>query len=159
MVSSGLNNSPLWTRNFIATSLASATRNPYHWLISIENLIIVMIAHWYHLTIWKVTMNFGSHMCFWTASRQTFRLRNYLTMSLIFRTPRSAPHFTTQPHVQPNTEWLQWDQRSDQAIENARYTTPHISCNLDGIQNKVESSMIWTTTCGMHLLQLVTWDV
>jgi hypothetical protein len=40
------------------------------------------------------------------------------------RTPRSAPHFTTRPRVQPkNTGRLQWGSRTrrgDQAIENAR---------------------------------------
>ena len=46
------------------------------------------------------------------------------TTCFFFRTPRSAPHFTTQPRVQPNTERMQWGQRGDQATENARYATP-----------------------------------
>jgi hypothetical protein len=46
------------------------------------------------------------------------------TDRIYFRTPRSAPLFTTQPRVQPDTERMQWGQRGDQAIENARYTTP-----------------------------------
>lgn len=46
------------------------------------------------------------------------------TTCCFFRTPRSAPHFTTQPRVQPNTERMQRDQRGDQATENACYMTP-----------------------------------
>lgn len=42
-----------------------------------------------------------------------------------FRTARSAPHFTTQPRVQPYHGWMERGQRGDQATENARYATPH----------------------------------
>ena len=39
-------------------------------------------------------------------------------------TPRSAPHFTTQPRAQPVTGRVQWGRRGDQATENARHDDP-----------------------------------
>ena len=43
---------------------------------------------------------------------------------VFFRTPRSAPHFTTQPRAQPFTGRVQWGRRGDQAAENVRHKTP-----------------------------------
>ena len=47
-----------------------------------------------------------------------------LIVVFFFRTPRSAPHFTTRPRAQPITERMQWGRRGDQATENARHKTP-----------------------------------
>ena len=54
------------------------------------------------------------------------------TIDLFFRTPRSAPHFTTQPRVQPLPDDMQWTLRrsSDRKRARVRITggrTSHVS--------------------------------
>jgi len=61
-----------------------------------------------------------------------------------FRTPRSAPLFTAQPRVQPDTVRMQLGQRGDQATENARYATPrHELEERPGLSKEQNVVRVW----------------